>query len=79
MSSEAISDRSIALIIEGDCPSNELICSKLREAICADCPNLRKNIEADIFTYDGSTLVLAYPVPPLRDRVSEGAIRLHRM
>ena len=79
MSSETIPDQTLALIIEGDCPSNELICSKLREAICIDRPNFCKNIEADIFTYDGSTLVLAYPVPPLRDRVGEGAIRLHRI
>lgn len=78
MSSETLLNQTFALIIDGDCPSNELICSKLREAMSIGC-GLCKNIEADIFTYDGSTLVLAYPAPPLRERVGESAIRLHRI
>lgn len=79
MSSDTLSDQTLALIIEGDCPSNELICSKLKEAMLLNRTSCCKNIEADIFTYDGSTLVLAYPAPPLRDRVGENAIRLHRV
>lgn len=79
MSSETLLDQTVALIIDGECPSNELICSKLKEALPIGCHDYCKNIEADIFTYDGSTLVLAYPAPPLRERVGESAIRLHRI
>lgn len=79
MSSETVSGHTLALIIEDEHPSNELICSRLREAMSTGSPELCKNIEADIFTYGSSTLVLAYPVPPLRNRVGESAIRLRRI
>lgn len=79
MSSDTASAQTLALIIEGERPSNELICSKLREAMLTGRSDLCKNIEADIFTYGSSTLVLAYPAPPLRNRVGESAIRLHRI
>lgn len=79
MSSDAVSADSIALIFEGECPSKELICSKLRESMFLSNSGLSGNFEADIFTYDGRTLVLAYPAPPLRDRVSEDSIRLRRL
>ena len=78
MSSEAVSGHTLALIIEDERPSNELICARLREAIPAGSQYFCKNIEADIFTYGSSTLVLAYPAPPLRNRVGESTIRLHR-
>lgn len=79
MSSETVSGHTLALIIEDERPSNELICARLREAMSTGSPEFCKNIEADIFTYGSSTLVLAYPVPPLRNRVGESAIRLRRI
>ena len=79
MSSETVSDKTLALIIEGNHPSNELICSRLREAVSSGSPEFCKNIEAGICTYGSSTLVLAYPAPPLRNRVGESAIRLRRI
>lgn len=79
MSSETASGQPLILIIEGERPSNELIYSKLREAMLTGRSDSCKNIEADIFTYGSSTLVLAYPAPPLRNRVGESAIRLHRI
>ena len=79
MSSEAVSGQTLALIFDGESPSNEQICARLREAMPAESQYFCKNIEADIFTYGSSTLVLAYPAPPLRNRVGESAIRLRRI
>lgn len=78
MLSETIADEAIALILEGESLTNDEIIKEVNAAFSSHerCP--WQCFNADVFTYAGRTLVLAYPTPPMRNRVGEKAVRLSR-
>ena len=75
---EAVGKTAIALCIEGVETDNKKLGSAIKAALTKNgiCP--WESIDADVFTYCGSTLVLARPAPPMLQRVSGGGIRLKR-
>lgn len=78
MLSKTVSSEALALILDGESHSNDEISRELESAfVSSDIPHW-KNFEADIYTYNGRTLVLAYPTPPARERASDLAVRLVR-
>lgn len=74
MLSETVTQEALALILDGESFTNDELCAKIRSALPAEC----RSLDADIYTYGGKTLILAYPTPPLMERVGSGAIRLSR-
>ena len=74
MLSENANEEALALILDGDSFTNDELCARIRSALPAD----DRSLDADIYTYAGKTLILAYPTPPLRQRVKEPALRLKR-
>lgn len=66
MLSNAISDHAATLVRDGSELSFEELMSIVHDAGLSSA----EGIEADVFTYKGRTLVLAYAAPPLRDRFS---------
>lgn len=76
MLSEFAENEACALILDGESFTNDEILSRLRPMISGN--GLNGSICADVYTYRGRTLVLAYPAAPLRERVGESAIRLIR-
>ena len=76
MLSEFSENEALALILEGESFTNDEILARIGAAFNGKAIN--QSICADVYTYRGRTLVLAYPAPPLRERVSEAAIRLIR-
>ena len=78
MLSEVVTDEAIALILEGECLTNDEIIKKIKAAFSSQERCLWQRFNADIFTYSGRTLVLAYPIPPMLERVGEKAVRLSR-
>lgn len=74
MLSEIANKEALALILDGESFTNDELCARIRSALPAD----GRSLDADIYTYDGNTLILAYPTPPLRQRVGEAALRLNR-
>ncbi len=78
MLSKTVSNEALALILDGECHSNDEISRELETAfVGSDIPHWQ-NFEADIYTYNGRTLVLAYPTPPARERTYDFAARLVR-
>lgn len=78
MLSKTVSSEALALILDGESYTNDEINRELETAfVGADIPHWQ-SFEADIYTYNGRTLVLAYPAPPTRERVSDFAARLVR-
>lgn len=76
MLSEFAENEALALILEGESLTNDEISARIAAAFSGMASN--RCICADVYTYRGRTLVLAYPAPPLRERVGEAAIRLTR-
>lgn len=76
MLSEFAENEACALILEGESFTNDEISARIAAAYNGKA--LNQCICADVYTYRGRTLVLAYPAPPLRERVGEAAIRLIR-
>lgn len=74
MLSEIANKEALALILDGESFTNDELCARIRSALPAD----GRSLDADVYTYDGKTLILAYPTPPLRQRVGEAALRLNR-
>lgn len=74
MLSEIANKEALALILDGESFTNDELCARIRSALPAD----GRSLDADIYTYAGKTLILAYPTPPLRQRVGEAALRLNR-
>lgn len=74
MLSETVRQEALALILDGESFTNDELLSRIRSALPADA----RSLDADIYTYAGKTLILAYPTPPLRQRVGEHAVRLNR-
>lgn len=74
MLSETVRQEALALILDGESFTNDELLSRIRSALPADV----RSLDADIYTYAGKTLILAYPTPPLRERVGENALRLNR-
>lgn len=74
MLSETVNEEALALILDGESFTNDELCARIRSALPAD----GRSLDADIYTYGGKTLILAYPTPPLRQRVGEAALRLNR-
>ncbi len=74
MLSETFRQEALALILDGESFTNDELLSMIRSALPAD----DRSLEADIYTYAGKTLILAYPAPPLRQRVGEHVLRLNR-
>lgn len=74
MLSEIANKEALALILDGESFTNDELCARIRSALPAD----GRSLDADVYTYDGKTLILAYPTPPLRQRVKEPALRLKR-
>lgn len=74
MLSEIANKEALALILDGESFTNDELCARIRSALPAD----GRSLDADIYTYGGKTLILAYPTPPLRQRVGEAALRLNR-
>ena len=68
MLSDAASDEVAALVRSGEALSNDELISIVNSARL-QCHN---GIQADVFTYNGRTLVLAYAAAPMRDRFSAG-------
>ena len=64
MLSETALDEVAALVRDGEELSNDELMSIVHDAhlSCAE------GIQADIFTYNGRTLILAYAAAPLRER-----------
>ena len=58
------SDDVTVLLSDGGELSNDELLSLLDGFL----PNGENGVEADVFTYDGRTLILAYPAEPTRDR-----------
>lgn len=78
MLSKTVSCEAIAFILDGESHTKDEISRELEAAfVGADIPHWQ-SFEADIYTYDGRTLVLAYPTPPARERVTDFAARLVR-
>ena len=74
MLSETANKEALALMLDGESFTNDELCARIRSALPAD----GRSLDADIYTYAGKTLILAYPTPPLRQRVGEPALRLKR-
>ncbi|MGN1017797.1 MAG: hypothetical protein ACI4PB_03150 [Oscillospiraceae bacterium] len=74
MLSETAAEETLALILDGESFTNDELYARIRSAFPAD----GRSLEADVYTYAGKTLILAYPTPPLRERVGEHALRLNR-
>lgn len=74
MLSETAKEEALALVLDGESFTNDELCARIRSAL----PTELCSLDADIYTYDGKTLILAYPTPPLRQRVGEFALRLNR-
>lgn len=68
MLSDAASDEVAALVLSGEEPSNDELISIVNGARL----QCRDGIQADVFTYNGRTLVLAYAAAPMSDRFSAG-------
>ena len=68
MLSDAASDEVAALVRSGEALSNDELISTVNSARL----QCRNGIQADVFTYNGRTLVLAYDAAPMRDRFSAG-------
>lgn len=58
------SDEVTVLLSDGGELSNDELLSLLHGSL----PDGENGIEADVFTYNGRTLILAYPAEPMRDR-----------
>lgn len=78
MLSETVSSEALAIILDGESFTNDEISMELTSAFERSETQPWKSVEADIYTYRGRTLILAYPTPPMRDRVSDCALRLVR-
>lgn len=74
MLSETVNEEALALILDGESFTNDELCARIRSALPAD----GRSLDAEIYTYGGKTLILAYPTPPFRQRVKEPALRLKR-
>lgn len=75
MLSETVNEEALALILDGESFTNDELYARIRSALPTEkC----RSLDADVYTYDGKTLILAYPTPPLRQRVGEAALRLNR-
>lgn len=74
MLSENANEEALALILDGDSFTSDELCARIRSTLPAD----GRSLDADIYTYAGKTLILAYPAPPLRQRVKDPAFRLKR-
>ena len=68
MLSDAASDEVAALVRSGEALSNDELIIIVNSARL----QCRNGIQADVFTYNGRTLVLAYAAAPMRDRFSAG-------
>ena len=66
MLSGAAGDSAAAVIFEGDDMPDDVLAGCIRQELTLS----ERCIEADVFTYDGRTLVIARPAAPLRDRFS---------
>ena len=66
MLSYKVSDEAAALICDGEELSNDELMSFVNDARL----QCRNGIQADVFTYNGRTLILTYSAAPLRDRFS---------
>lgn len=64
MLSETASDEVAALVRNGEELSNDELMSIVHDAQLS----CTEGIQADIFTYNGRTLILAYAAAPLRER-----------
>lgn len=74
------SNGSIAsFILNGENPKNEHIFQKIKLILNTRHELTPKTVNADIFTYCGKTLVIAYRTPPLRRRIGDDAVRLRRI
>lgn len=78
MLSETVSQEALAIIYEGECHSNTEIAGIIRSALERAHIAPWESVRTDIFTYGGRTLVMAYPAPPLLDRVGADCVRLKR-
>lgn len=78
MLSETVTDEAVALIFNGENLTNDEIIDRVKAAFASRERCQWQCLNADIFTYSGKTLVLAYPTPPMRERVGENAVRLSR-
>ena len=72
MLSDAASDEVAALVRSGEALSNDELISIVNSARL----QCRNGIQADVFTYNGRTLVLARPAPPLLRRPTLSHARL---
>lgn len=66
MLSGAAGDSAAAVIFEEDDMPDDVLAGCIRHEL----PFSERCIEADVFTYEGCTLVIARPAAPLRDRFS---------
>ena len=64
MSSKTLSDKIAALVRDGEELSNDELMSIVHDTHLS----CTEGIQADIFTYNGRTLILAYAAAPLRER-----------
>lgn len=76
MLSKSEKNDALALILDGKSFTNDEILTRIRDTLSGEA--LRQSICADVYTYRGRTLVIAYPAPPLRERVDKASIRLIR-
>lgn len=79
MLSYTSNEESITFILDGEEVNNEQILQLIKSKFINGKNNITSSVSADIFTYHGKTLVIAYPTPPLRERVDTDAVRLRRM
>ena len=79
MLSNISNEDSITFILDSEDVSNEKILQLLKSEFSYLNSNAASSICADTFTYNGRTLVIAYPTPPLRERVYADAVRLRRI
>lgn len=79
MLSYTSNEDSITFILDSEDMSNEQILQLIKSKLSCCNINAASSICADTFTYNGRTLVIAYPTPPLRERVDTDAVRLRRM
>lgn len=71
MLSETASDEVAALVRNGEELSNDELMSIVHDAQLS----CTEGIQADIFTYNGRTLILAYAAAPLRERPCGARLR----
>ena len=69
---DTVSDNAVALILASSAPDADALKGRIREALLSEGLPSWNGIDADIFTYNGRTLVLAYAAAPMRDRFSAG-------